>query len=230
VGKWASGQVGKWGLIGDMNDKNQPLPNDQGFDYWYASHNNAMPSHTNPENFYDNGKALGKVEGYSSQIVVDHAMKWMDQRSDKSKPFLLILWFHEPHMKLGQPESFRQKYAQHKGKKGDYYANIDHLDHQIGRFITYLNKHKLRENTWITFTSDNGPKSAEYGGSTGGLRGHKSSFYEGGTRVPTIMYWKGMLEGGKTMDTPINFFDFSPTFQDLLQVKKRIIWKLKAPA
>ena len=211
---------GKWGLIGDMDDKSQTRPSEGGFDFWFATHNNATPSHSNPTNFYDNGKALGELKGYSSQLVVDNAIKWLNNRPIKSRPFLLVLWFHEPHLVLGQPESFRKKYSQYKGKKGDYYANVDHLDHQIGRFLSFLDDNKLKSNSWITFTSDNGPKKAEYGGSTGGFKGTKSSFYEGGTREPTIMYWNGLLEGGKTIETHINFFDFVPTFLDLLQVKK----------
>ena len=100
-----TGFFGKWGLIGDMEDKSQPSPNDQGFDYWLATHNNAKPSHKNPTNFYRNGKAEGEIKGYSSQIVVDNAMEWLNSRKDKSKPFLLVLWFHEPHRTLAQPES-----------------------------------------------------------------------------------------------------------------------------
>jgi len=209
-----TGFFGKWGLIGDMEDKSQPSPNDQGFDYWLATHNNAKPSHKNPTNFYRNGKAEGEIKGYSSQIVVDNAMEWLNSRKDKSKPFLLVLWFHEPHRTLAQPESFTKKYEKYGEDAGEYYANINHMDFQIGRMMNYLNEKKLDNNSWITFTSDNGPKNMD-GRSTNDLRGRKGSLYEGGYKVPTAMYWKGKLEGGKTINEPLASFDFAPTFYDL---------------
>ena len=209
-----TGFFGKWGIIGDMEDKSQPSPNDQGFDYWLATHNNAKPSHKNPTNFYRNGKAEGEIKGYSSQIVVDNAMEWLNSRKDKSKPFLLVLWFHEPHRTLAQPESFTKKYEKYGEDAGEYYANINHMDFQIGRMMNYLNEKKLDNNSWITFTSDNGPKNMD-GRSTNGLRGRKGSLYEGGYKVPTAMYWKGKLEGGKTINEPLASFDFVPTFYDL---------------
>ena len=213
-----TGFFGKWGLIGDMEDKSQPSPNDQGFDYWLATHNNAKPSHKNPTNFYRNGKAEGEIKGYSSQIVVDNAMEWLNSRKDKSKPFLLVLWFHEPHRTLAQPESFTKKYEKYGEDAGEYYANINHMDFQIGRMMNYLNEKKLDNNSWITFTSDNGPKNMD-GRSTNDLRGRKGSLYEGGYKVPTAMYWKGKLEGGKTINEPLASFDFAPTFYDLFEME-----------
>lgn len=215
---YETGFFGKWGLIGDMEDSSQPLPDKHGFDTWLATHNNAIPSHKNPINFYENGVALGEIKGYSSQIVIDKAMKWLNNRKDKSRPFCLVLWFHEPHLVLAQPDSFRQKYSQYKGKEGEYYANVDHLDSQIGRFMGYLNEHRLVDDSWILFTSDNGPKKGA-GGQTGGFRGFKGSFYEGGYREPTIMYWKGFIEGGRKEGTMLTFFDFVPTLYDLFNMK-----------
>ena len=156
-----TGFFGKWGLNGNMDDKTQPTPSQQGFDSWLATNNNAIPSHKNPTNFYFNGKAMGEMKGYSSQIVVDKATQWLDSRKDKTKPFLLVLWFHEPHTKLAQPDKFTQKYAKYGEVAGEYYANIDHMDHQIGRFMNYMKKENLEDNSWITFTSDNGPLNIE---------------------------------------------------------------------
>ena len=215
---YETGFFGKWGLNGSMEDKTQPTPGQQGFDYWLATNNNAIPSHENPTNFYLNGKAMGEMKGYSSQIVVDNAMQWLDSRKDKSKPFFLVLWFHEPHLKLAQPEEFTRKYAKYGEVAGEYYANIDHMDHQIGRLMDYVKTEDLENNSWITFTSDNGPKVWE-GRSTNGLRGHKARFYEGGIKEPTVMYWKGKIEGSKVVDEQLNFFDFVPTFYDMFGMK-----------
>ncbi len=214
-----TGFFGKWGLVGNMEDEKQPLPSDQGFDFWLATQNNAKPTHKNPTNFYKNGKVLGKINGYSAQIVVDNAIQWLDNREDKTKPFFIVLWFHEPHRKLAQPEIFTNKYDEYSKTARKYYGNVDHLDYQIGRFMNYIKNSNFYNNSWITFTSDNGPKNM-LGRDTNGLRGYKGRLYEGGYKEPTIMYWKDKLEGGKVIDEPLNFFDFVPTFYDLFNLDK----------
>ena len=60
--------------------------------------------------------------------------------------------------------------------------------------------HKLIENTLIIFTSDNGPNVGDNLGTnqeSGGLRSKKAKIWEGGIRVPMIVYWEGHIEGGK---------------------------------
>ena len=69
--------VGKWHLNGHFNSPEHPQPNDHGFDHWLATQNNADPSHKNPTNFVRNGRAVGRLEGYSGLIVVDEAIDWL---------------------------------------------------------------------------------------------------------------------------------------------------------
>ncbi len=60
--------------------------------------------------------------------------------------------------------------------------------------------HKLIDNTLVIFTSDNGPNIGDNLGlnqESGGLRSKKAKIWEGGIRVPMIVYWKGHIEGGK---------------------------------
>jgi arylsulfatase A len=72
--------AGKWHLNGQFNQpKEQPTPSEHGFDYWFATHNNASPNHRNPRNFIRNGVAVGELEGYSSSIVVNELMTWLDK-------------------------------------------------------------------------------------------------------------------------------------------------------
>ena len=61
---YATAHVGKWhlGLPSEKYDK--PTPADHGFDHWFATSNNAQPSHRNPRNFIRNGRKLGQLEGY----------------------------------------------------------------------------------------------------------------------------------------------------------------------
>ena len=67
--------VGKWHLNGDFNLPTQPQPWDHGFRHWFSTQNNALPNHRNPDNFVRNGVPVGKLEGYSAQLVTDEAIE-----------------------------------------------------------------------------------------------------------------------------------------------------------
>ncbi|GAL78105.1 arylsulfatase [Algibacter lectus] len=71
---------GKWHCNSRFNSKEQPQPNDFGFDHWFSTHNNASPSHQNPKNFVRNGEKVGEIEGFSSQIVVSEAINWLENK------------------------------------------------------------------------------------------------------------------------------------------------------
>ena len=62
---YATCHSGKWHLNGRFNLDGQPQPSDHGFDHWFGTQNNALPTHHNPENFVRNGKPVGRILGYS---------------------------------------------------------------------------------------------------------------------------------------------------------------------
>lgn len=94
-----------------------------------------------------------------------------------------------------------------------YAAMIENMDWNIGRIFEKLKQSGLDENTLIIFTSDNGGLSTAEGSPTvnGPLRAGKGWLYEGGIRVPLIMYWKGKIIAGTTSDLPVSTADFFPT-------------------
>ena len=67
--------------------------------------------------------------------------------------------------------------------QADYYGTITAMDHVIGQLRDLLEELDIKDNTMLWFTSDNGPAKSSPG-FTNGLRGRKSSLYEGGVRVP----------------------------------------------
>src|SRR6185312_8376349 len=80
--------------------------------------------------FYDDQMPRTKEVGYlreasrPANIVVDHAIRWLDQNS--RQPFFMWLHFYDPHMPNNPPESFRKLYH------GDSYdAAIAFTDQQI---------------------------------------------------------------------------------------------------
>lgn len=219
---YATCLVGKWHCSSRFNSELQPQPNDFGFDYWMATHNNAAPSHKNPRNFIRNGEEVGEMEGYSSQIVVSEAIEWLEKKND-NKPFFLEVAFHEPHEPIASPEDLVQKYlplAKNR-EEAEYFANVENVDLAIGRLITYLEKNNL-DNTLIIFSSDNGPETfmrysratKSYGG-PGELRGMKLWTNEAGFRVPGIIGWIGDNKFSGTSDAVISALDFLPTFCEL---------------
>ena len=182
--------VGKWHLNSQsqFNDPAFPQPSDHGYDYWMSTHNNAHPSHENPDNFVRNGVPVGELKGYSAPLVAKEAIHWLEEIRDPKKPFVLSVWVHEPHAPIATDERFQKPYEDAWNDK--YMGNITQLDFALGRVMSALAAHGLAENTLLIFTSDNGPEGkGPAGGSTGGLRGRKRDDFEGGIRVPSIVRW-----------------------------------------
>lgn len=205
---YATCHVGKWHLNGQFNKPTQPQPNDHGYDWWMATQNNAAPSHENPGNFVRNGQPAGKLEGYSAPLIVDEATTWLKQHRDKSKPFLLSVWTHEPHYPIKAAPEFKAKYPDLTDNvQREHHANVTQLDHAFGKLMRTLDELKLTDNTVVYFTSDNGPEGdgikSPGRGSTGGLRDRKRAVYEGGIRVPGIVRWPGKTQAGTTSDVPV---------------------------
>ncbi len=205
---YATCHSGKWHLNGYFNDPRHPQPNDHGYDWWFATQNNAAPSHKNPTNFVRNGQPVGPLEGFSAPLVVDEAVNWLRRRADAKQPFFLTVWTHEPHLPIESDPEFQKPYADlDDPERRQHHGNVTQLDFAFGRMMQALDELKLADDTFVVFTSDNGPEGdgtkGRTRGSTGGLRGRKRSVYEGGIRVPGIIRWPGHVPAGKTCDVPV---------------------------
>ena len=237
--------VGKWHLNGGLDRTDQAQPNDHGFDHSYVLHAFPLPHQHNPTNFYANGKPIGEVKGFTAEIVVDQSMQWLETL-DSEAPFFLYMPFVEPHATIHSPDKFLEQYAQYTDGKpipvengqptypeglkargpGEYYANVTHLDNQVGRFLEYLDKTGMAENTIVLFLSDNGPVTVDWRawweinlyGDTGGYRGRKADLYEGGIRVPGIIRYPELIKPGTVSDQPVNGYDVFPTLLSILDI------------
>jgi arylsulfatase A-like enzyme len=95
------------------------------------------------------------------------------------------------------------------------------VDAQIGKVIGALGETGLYENTFLVFSSDNGPvwydEDVERFGhdAAGGLRGMKGDAWEGGHRMPFIVRWPGQIEAGSVSGQTIGFTDLMATLADL---------------
>src|SRR5262249_3699320 len=167
-----------------------PQPDDHGYQHWMATQNNAAPSHKDPANFVRNRKPVGKLEGFSSPLVVNEAIDWLTTKRDRAKPFFLAVWTHEPHLPIETDPQFQEPYRALPEASRQHHGNVTQLDHAFGTLMKALDEQKLTDTTFVVFTADNGPEGdgtrGRTRGSTGGLRGRKRSMYEGGIRVPGI--------------------------------------------
>ena len=223
---YATCLTGKWHLNGAIG-QGQAEPSDHGFDHWFAAGAWADPSQKNPANFYRNGKPVGPLEGYASTLTMNESLAWLD-RVGGAQPFFLMVAFHAPHEPVESAPRFVNFYRDtgHRGER-EYFANVTELDHEFGRLLRYLDEKRLRDDTLVFFTSDNGPETLNRHpnawrswGSAGALRSRKLSLYEGGIRVPGIARWPGRIRPGTVSREPIASLDFLPTFCDAARVPR----------
>lgn len=220
---YATALTGKWHGNARFNDPAQAQPNDLGFDHWFATQNNAAPSHANPRNFIRNGEAVGPLEGFSCQLVAREAIGWLErQRAEEAAaPFFLYVAFHEPHEPVASPPDLVARYLPYARTENEaqYFANVENMDRAVGELFAGLERLKLAENTIVFFSSDNGPETLNrypaarrsYG-TPGPLRGMKLWTTEAGVRVPGIVRWPGRIAAGQVNDEPMSSLDLLPTF------------------
>jgi arylsulfatase A len=218
--------VGKWHLNGKFNSPEQPQPNDHGYDHWFATQNNAAPSHKDPKNFVRDGQPAGPLTGFSADLVVGEAIDWLSNKRVKDRPFFLTVWTHEPHLPIESDPELLKIYREQLGEDPDrmqHHANVTQLDRAFGRLMKYLDEAKLTEQTLVFFTSDNGPEGdgikGRPRGVTGGLRGRKRNVYEGGIREPGMIRWPAHIQPGSTSDVPVIGSDIFATICAITGVK-----------
>ena len=235
---YATGIFGKWGL-GDIGTEGHP--NQQGFDEFCGYLHQVHAHYYYPELIYRNseelpleGNAAGGRVTYAPDVITEHALRFL--RDHKDGPFFLYFPSVIPHLELLAPEDsmteYRGKfpedspyrhptghYAAQDEPRTAYAAMITRLDRDVGRIMATLAELGLEENTIVFFTSDNGAATLlwkdNFFGSTGGLRGHKQNFYEGGIRTPFIARWPGRIAPRTVSEQVTAFYDFLPTAAEL---------------
>ncbi len=123
----------------------------------------------------------------------DEAVRFIEEHRDQ--PFFLYYAHTFPHVPLFASEEFLGK-----SPRGLYGDVVEEIDASVGRILDTLKQHGLAEHTLVLFTSDNGPWATKHleGGSAGLLREAKGSTWEGGMRVPTIVWQPGTVSAGVT--------------------------------
>lgn len=209
---------GKWHL----GCQHQFLPLQNGFDEYYGLpySNDMWPYHPQQGevfNFPDLPTYEdNEIVGYNldqSRLTTDYTTRSVNFiKKNKDKPFFLYLAHNMPHVPLAVSDKFKGKSEQ--GLFGDVMMEIDW---SIGEIWKTVQKLGLEENTLIVITSDNGPwiNYGNHAGSAAGLREAKGTTFEGGNRVPCIMYWKGHIQAGTICNRLASNIDLFPTFAEI---------------
>jgi arylsulfatase A-like enzyme len=141
----------------------------------------------------------------------EHAVSFIER--NKSRPFFLYVAHNMPHVPLGVSEKFRGK-----TKRGLYGDVIEEIDWSVGQILDALKRNGLDKNTFVIFTSDNGPWLCygNHAGSAKPLREGKGTNWEGGTREPCVMRWPGRIPAGADTWDMLMSIDLFPTIARLV--------------
>ncbi len=137
-------------------------------------------------------------------------------KTNKDQPFFLYLPHSMPHIPLYVPED-----AYDPNPLNAYTCVIEHIDAEVGRVMDTIRKLGLSENTYVIYTSDNGPwlQFKHHGGSAGPLREGKGTTFEGGQRVPCVMWGPGRIPAGTENKSLVGTIDLLPTIAALTGTK-----------
>ena len=215
-GKWDLAKHAQTGFFMDL------FPIRQGFDYFYGT----PTSNDRVAHLYRNEKLIEPNSDMATltRRYTDEAIAFI--RKHRQQPFFVYVPHTMPHTRLDASPQFKGK-----SKRGLYGDVIEEIDFNVGRILDALRDMKLAENTYVLFTSDNGPwliknkdladgrLPGDHGGSAGPLRSGKVSTFEGGVRVPTILWGPGRVPAGVTCDSIATTMDLLPTLAALAGAK-----------
>ena len=155
--------------------------------------------------------------------IADRAVAHVRRRATADEPFFLYLPLPAPHTPIVPEPPF-------KGASGlNPYADfVMQVDHHVGQILAALDEAGIAEHTLVIFTSDNGcsPEAnfdllRQHGHDpSAGFRGHKADIFEGGHRVPLVVRWPAVIEGGRTTAAVACLTDVYPTLAEVTGVRR----------
>jgi len=209
----------------------------QASDYWGNDYFDDTYERATPDN--KQGR-FEKFEGYCTDVWFREGIRFVEANTqsttstssgqtssgEHSKPFFLYLALNAPHGPYYVPPEWAKPYQGNKDAPNpNFYGMVANIDHNMGLLRARLDELGLTENTILIFMTDNGTSSGgkfkgldseALAGYNAGMRGKKSSVYDGGHRVPFFIHWpKGGLTGGKDIETLAAHIDVLPTLADL---------------
>ena len=215
---YATGHFGKWHLNG-LRGPGVPIfkddshsPGKFGFDHWLTV-----------TNFFDidplmseNGSFID-LKGNSSEIIIKKALEFIKEKTSQNLPFFAVIWDGSPHDPFLASEKDRDNFKDLDKQSQHHYGELVAFDRSLGVLRKTLKDLGLEKNTILWYCSDNGGLRNISPSSVGGLRGYKTTIWEGGLRVPAIIEWPKMIKP-KVTNYPASTMDIFPTIADILNL------------
>ena len=234
---FTTGIFGKWHL----GDNYPSRPSDQGFDESLIHLAGGMGQVGDFTNYFKNDTSYfdpilwhnneqKPYQGYCSDIFTENAIEFIEK--NKNNPFFCYLSFNAPHNPLQVPDEYYQIYKnidptegidpnlipnekineQTKENTRKVYAMVTNIDDNLKKLFSKVEELGIKENTIVIFMTDNGPQHARY---VAGMKGRKTSVYNGGIRVPFYFRYPNEFSGDKEVDQMTAHIDLLPTLSKL---------------
>lgn len=191
---------GKWGIDGDAVSTG-------GFDEFYGHNGPYLKDYFPPYNNdwrIESDRDYPEPTGYATYHINDAVVQFIEESVAEGKPFFAYVAQPAPHNPIMAPDP-----ADADAPREERYAKmVQAIDDGVGQILDTLERLGIEEETLVIFTSDNGPTGP---GSAGPLEGGKNRLWEGGIRVPTVMWWPGTIEAGRVTDERMIVMDVLPT-------------------
>ena len=238
---FTTGIFGKWHL----GDNYPSRPSDQGFDESlihlaggmgqvgdFTNYFKKDTSYFDPILWHNNEQKPYK--GYCSDIFTENAIEFIEK--NKNNPFFCYLSFNAPHNPLQVPDEYYQAYKtldptdgidpelipnekiseKTKDNTRKVYAMVTNIDDNLKKLFNKVDELGIKDNTIVIFMTDNGPQHARY---IAGMKGRKSSVYNGGIRVPFFLRYPAMFSGNQEVNQFTAHIDLLPTLSKLCNVE-----------
>jgi arylsulfatase A-like enzyme len=166
-----------------------------------------------------------EAKGWTVDLVTDLILDFV--REPRPEPWFATAAYITPHLPWGCDEKFSAPFLA-QGLSPDLarcYGSIAQMDAAIGRLLAGVRAIGQADNTVVVFLSDNGMShKAEVDRELAttdwakrnvhGLRGHKTTVWENGIRVPLLVRWPGQIAPGERKQFGA-IEDILPTILDL---------------
>ncbi|WP_430809842.1 MULTISPECIES: sulfatase-like hydrolase/transferase [unclassified Carboxylicivirga] len=222
---YQTAHIGKW----HIGYTPATRPRAQGFDYTFGHMGGCIDNYShffywngpNRHDLWENGEEVWHDGEYFGDLMAQKADEYIAEH--KKEPFFIYYAINMPHYPLQPKQKWRKHYQHLDMPRRDYAAFVSTIDDYIGRLLTTLDEHGLRDNTIVILQSDHGHSNETRtfggGGNAGPFRGSKFSLFEGGIRVPAIISYPNKIKGAQTRHQMAFNIDWLPTLADYCQLE-----------
>ena len=233
---YKTGMTGKWHL----GDNAPHRPQDRGFQdaVWHRCGGVGQASDYWGNDYFDDtyervrpGSRKGtfeKFDGYCTDVWFREGIRFITE--NQKEPFFLYIATNAPHGPYRVDPKWAEPYQRNEVNNANFFGMVANIDHNLGLLRDHLKGLNLDENTILIFMTDNGTSAGckfpgldtePALGFNAGMRGKKSSIYEGGHRVPFFLHWPaGGFSKGRDIETLAAHIDVLPTLADLCKLPK----------